>query len=122
MLRDLAARWLSKAETLDRYAPLVSEAFRECARELEAETRSGGENVVTLGEASAIGGYSADHLQRLVAKGALENVGQKYRPRIRRADVPVKPGHSLRPLQTDSQLDSRRRIVASARDSHSGRA
>ena len=75
------------------------------------------EDVVTLQEASLIGGYSVDHLQRLVAGGTIGNVGRKGAPRVRRADVPIKPGHGSASLPTASPPDSfsaRRRIVADA--------
>lgn len=75
------------------------------------------DDAITLREAHRIGGYSVDHLQRLVASGRLENVGRKNRPRLRRTDVPIKPGHAgVAPLlsPTDvAQFDKRRRIVAS---------
>ena len=68
---------------------------------------------VTLKEASLIGGYSADHLQRLVASGQLENVGRKGKPRLRRCDVPRKPGHALPESGIRNEVTARRRIVAS---------
>ena len=48
---------------------------------------------MSLKEASTLGGYSTDSLQRMVAAGRIQNCGRKGRPRIRRADVPAKPGH-----------------------------
>lgn len=69
------------------------------------------DDVVTLREASAMGGYDYDSLQRMVSAGSIENVGRKGAPRIRRADVPVKPGHSLRLPATGDQLSVRRQIV-----------
>ena len=58
-----------------------------------------------------LSGYTVDHLQRLVPGGQLENIGRKGRPRIRRGDIPVKPGHRLPSDEPDSQFAARRRIV-----------
>lgn len=72
---------------------------------------------VTLQEAALAGGYSVDHLQRMVATGTIENVGRKGAPRVRRGDVPTKPGHSSGGLPShvsSDQLSARRRIVADA--------
>lgn len=80
------------------------------------------EDLVTLSEASRIGGYSADHLQRLVAQGTIQNRGARGRPRIRREDVPTKPGYGSAALPVcsrDDQLSARRRIVADAQ-AHKG--
>jgi len=79
------------------------------------------EDTVTLAEAALLGGYSVDHLQRIVAAGTIENAGRKGAPRIRRTDVPVKPGHHaalLTPIAGD-QLSTRRRIVADVQ-AHTG--
>lgn len=76
------------------------------------------EDHVTLKEASLLGGYSVDHLQRLLAAKSIENVGRKNAPRLRRSDVPTKPGRSnAAPLPAGvrgDQLSARRRIVADA--------
>ena len=44
-------------------------------------------------EASRLGGYSVDALQRMVAAGRIDNAGRKGKPRIRLAHVPQKPGY-----------------------------
>jgi hypothetical protein len=109
----LIEAWRAKAEQLERYAPVAAVAFRDAALELEAALHST-EDGVTLAEAERLGGYSADHLSRLVREGRLTNVGRKYAPRIRRADVPVKPGHALPLPPPADQFSTRRRIVADA--------
>jgi hypothetical protein len=45
---------------------------------------------LTLTEASAEGGMSTRQLARLIRSGALENVGRKNAPRVRRRDIPRK--------------------------------
>jgi len=98
------------------HAKLDAAAMRnpdEVLADLAALEHSLTSESVTLKEAGLLGGYSVDHLQRLVSAGDIENVGRKGRPRIRRGDVPTKPGHALPSTAAGDQLDARRRIVAS---------
>lgn len=101
----LLKRWRDRAAELAPFAPAAAVAFQEAANDLEAwdiDTDAS----VSLKEAHEIGGYSVDHLQRLVSSEQLENVGRRGRPRIRRSDVPIKPGHqaSLRNDDSVSQI------------------
>src|SRR5450759_2591969 len=88
----LLSQWRSRASDLERYAPVAAQAFRDAADEL-AEALDSAEETVSLKEASILGGYPVDSLQRMVACGRIQNFGRKGKPRIRRAEVPVKPGH-----------------------------
>lgn len=88
----LLSHWRSRASDLERYAPAAAQAFRDAADEL-AEALDGAEETVSLNEASMLGGYPVDSLQRMVRCGRIQNCGRKGKPRIRRAEVPVKPGH-----------------------------
>lgn len=72
---------------------LLATACENHADELEAATAAARIEAVSLEEAAEAGGYSYSHLQSLVAKGEIDNLGQKGSPRIRRCDVPIKPGH-----------------------------
>lgn len=112
--QTLTESWLARARELEPYAPAAAEAFRTAARELLKE-QDAVEDSVTLREAHAIGGYSIDHLQRVVKKGQIKNVGTKGRIRIRREDVPIKPGHgaALRSDRAPRQLRPSA-VVASA--------
>lgn len=112
--QTLTESWLARARELEPYAPAAAEAFRTAAREL-LEQRQAVEDAVTLREAHEIGGYSIDHLQRVVKKGQIKNVGTKGRIRIRREDVPLKPGHqrALRHEASTPRL-TRSAVVASA--------
>ena len=96
----LLSQWRSRASDLERYAPVAAQAFRDAADEL-AEALNGAEETVSLKEAGMLGGYPVDSLQRMVACGRIQNVGRKGKPRIRRAEVPVKPGHTAA-LRADS--------------------
>jgi hypothetical protein len=114
-LAEVLARWESRRDEWVRLGVSVDGAkvAAEIVADLEELRHAQMSEAVTLREASLIGGYSLDHLQRCVASGQIENVGRKGRPRIRRDDVPVRPGHNLRSQADQSQLDARRRIVAS---------
>src|SRR5258708_3998484 len=88
----LAEQWRREAELLRRCAANEAATTREdCAAQLEAYERARSLEALTLTDASAESGYSKDHLALLVAKGAIENAGQKHAPRIRRRDLPRKP-------------------------------
>jgi hypothetical protein len=92
-LEQLQTRWFSRARALEPYAPAAAEAFRTASAELR-DAIAAAEESVTLREAHDIGGYSIDHLQRVVKSGRIANVGTKGRIRIRREDVPIKPGRA----------------------------
>ena len=51
-----------------------------------------GAATLTLAEAALESGYSVDHLRHAVASGQIANAGRRGAPRIRRADLPKKPG------------------------------
>lgn len=107
-LAELAQRWREEAETLRCYgAERLATAAERHADELEAAAGAARIEAVTLEEAAQIGGYSYSHLQHLVAEDTIPNVGEKGDPRIRRSDVPVKPGHGRRrekPASTKGEL------------------
>ena len=117
IVSSLPAEWRKRATELERYAPAAAEAFRDAADQLESALQSKADSV-TIKEAAALGGFSTDHIQRLVASGRIENVGRKGRPRIRRDDIPMKPGFAalqrakLQKHSTNSRL-STSAVVAS---------
>jgi len=47
---------------------------------------------LSLPQAASESGYSADHLAREVRVGRIPNAGRRGAPRIRRGDLPRKPG------------------------------
>jgi hypothetical protein len=72
--------------------------------ELLEETTNRSEAVaLSLGEAAAETGYSADHLGRLVRQGRIPNAGRKNAPRVLRSDLPRKPA-GLTARRTDLHL------------------
>lgn len=106
-LEELARSWLNDADTLDRYADeRGAELCRMHARELREALREGLDEPLTLSEAAELSGYSEDHLRHLVAGGTVPNAGRKGAPRIRRGDVPVKPGHTRSVASGDAEEDA----------------
>ena len=89
---ELPAIWRARAASLRPYAEAAARAFERAADELEASLHSPNDEILTLTTASALSGYSVDHLRRLVKQGKLPNVGRPGSPRIRQQDLPRKPG------------------------------
>lgn len=91
---SLVATWRERATVIERYAPEVATALRDCAQELEQATRAEALDTVTVAEAAILSGYTPDAIGKMIARGDIPNYGNKRRPRIRRVDVPRKPGHA----------------------------
>ena len=82
--------------------------------ELEEYARRRGEEKLTLDKAAEESGYTADHLSRLVRDGTVPNAGEPGSPRIRRADLPRKPGHRGQPASlVDDPIPSRMQMARS---------
>lgn len=82
---------------LGPYSPAAVAAFQEVVtyvRQVQSES-------VSVQEAALLTGYTADALGRMLARGDLQNVGNKRRPRVRRMDLPAKPGYRRRAASTD---------------------
>jgi hypothetical protein len=93
--RELPSAWRDRAEVLRRYgAAEPATALEAAAAELEAALHADAAELLTLQEAALEGGYSVDHLGRLLRDHPALNAGSPGRPRIRRADLPTKPGHT----------------------------
>jgi hypothetical protein len=89
----LAAVWRERATLLRQHGALASATTLETvAAELEASLRAAADTALTLTDAARESGFSADHIRHLVSSGAIPNAGRKGSPRIRRQDIPVKPG------------------------------
>jgi len=70
----------------------VAIAYERCAQRVEEIVADESEQLLSLREASAMSGYSADHLGRLIREDTIPNAGRKGSPRIMRQDLPMKPG------------------------------
>lgn len=95
-LLTLAETWRAEARTLrERYGlEQLAQLCETHAEELARMVTEAADEELTLAEASAESGYSERRLRELVAEGRLPNAGRKYAPRLRRADLPRKPGAS----------------------------
>lgn len=90
-VRRLVPAWRVLAEMLRANgADQAARATEARADELEAALRLQDDSIMTLAQAAATSGYSADHLGREIREGRLRNIGRKGAPRIRRADLPSK--------------------------------
>lgn len=86
--------WKARARKLREWAAAeeAAKAWEAAAAELEAALASAGQRRLNLQEAAAASGYSADHLGRLLREGRVPNAGRTHAPRVRVADLPLKPG------------------------------
>lgn len=116
---DLAADWREFA-VRQREVGAVAQAFTLdwCAEKLEERSLNWERETLTLKQAAEESGYSRDHLGRLLASEILPNAGEPYAPRIRRRDLPRKPGHLAEPVSPherslDSKLQMARSVVES---------
>ena len=93
-LSALAASWREQAERLRTLeANGQAAALEQAARELEAAATAWASKPLTISEAAAESGYSAEHLRRLTRSGKLpshRNGGPKSQLYVRRGDLPSK--------------------------------
>lgn len=89
-LPGLVARWRARAEELRPYAASVARAFDAAAAELDAVLEAEAGEALTLPQAAAVSGYSADYLGRMIRERRIPNAGRPHAPRIRRSDLPRK--------------------------------
>lgn len=91
---DLVTSWREEAARLrarygdDRLAQLCETH----AAELETAIIGSATDLLNLQQAARASGYSADRLSRLVREGKIPNFGRKHAPRVRRGDLPIRPG------------------------------
>jgi len=116
----LAARleqWRREAKELsERYSqPALASLTLTHVDEIEHDLATLADEPLSLKDAAAVSGYSADHLGRLVKAGTLENVGTVARPKVRRGDLPTKcRKEDLRESETRLSLGSTRMQIARA--------
>lgn len=85
--------------------------FERCARECEEAVESAVCQPLSLAQAALVSGYSGEHLAREVREGRIPNAGRKHAPRIRRGDLPRKPGALTSVPLATSIAGARRRIA-----------
>jgi len=92
-LESLASHWRARAEELRSLAAEgQARAFERAAQDLADALAREREATLTLEQAAQESGYSADHLRHLVAEGTVPNAGRRGAPRVRRGDLPTRPG------------------------------
>ena len=90
-LAELMRKWEHDASTLEEYSDARgAEVCRLHIAELREAIRAEEEQPLTVSQAAAESGLSADYLRHKVADGDIPNAGQKGAPRIRRRDLPRK--------------------------------
>jgi hypothetical protein len=93
--RELVALWRQDADVFDRHQDTRTAALlRSHADAIEAALRSQDDDALDLATAAMLSGYSTDRLRHMVAAGDVPNAGKKGAPRIRRGDLPIKPGRA----------------------------
>lgn len=98
---DLITQWRQRAQVLTDYGdPNSARLWLLAAQELERALEAMGSESLSLGEAAALSGYTADHLGQLVRAGRIPNAGRRNAPRIRRGDLPTKDPKRGRPAGT----------------------
>jgi hypothetical protein len=91
LVDDLIEKSRLEAETVRKWgAESTAVVLENCIRELVSFIELAKLEAVTLEDAARESGYSYSWIQKKVASGELENVGDKGRPRIRRGDLPWK--------------------------------
>lgn len=118
-LLDLADSWRSEAELLRSYgAEQAAEAAERHAEEVEEAVERSRQERLRIKRAAEESGYSEDHLRRLIRDGTIPNAGDDHRPRVRRRDLPRKPGHRARVEGTaDGGVGSRTQVARSVVES-----
>lgn len=112
-IATLLRAWRDRAAQLERYAPEVSRAIVDCAAELERVNAERANETLTLVDAAKESGFTPGALGRMIRKGRVENAGRANAPRIRRADLPVKPGAVAGPQLVGNLDGARRRAISS---------
>lgn len=92
-LERLAEEWREEAAQLRRYgAAPQAKAVEACAEDLERGIQAWATEPLTVAAAAAESGYSERRLRELLADGQIPNAGGPGAPRLRRRDLPAKPG------------------------------
>ena len=94
-LREMRERWaLRRQEAGEFKARVAMTTICEAVlQDIDAVLMHEESEVLTLAEAARLSGFSPDHLGRLIRSGHIDNAGRSGAPRIRRSDLPIKPGH-----------------------------
>jgi hypothetical protein len=91
---ELRALWENRRKDYARTRAMVSGEViaEEVLHDLATLCQREDNEAITLQEASVWSGYSSRHIGRLIREGKLDNVGRPNAPRVRRGQLPMKPG------------------------------
>ena len=108
-LAELKAAWQERRTEWSRFGVQLSgeKIAAQVLAELEELERSQGEELLTLDDAAQESGYNADSLARMIRQGKIPNAGERRRPRIRRCDLPRRPGRATGRTTIPSPSNSR---------------
>jgi len=101
---DLVRVWREQAEAYERDGQPGAPLLRRVADELETWLAGYGDTALTLVEAARESGYSQSQLRRLIQVQVIPNRSENGEVRIRRADLPRKPGRAAGPNLTADLL------------------
>jgi len=101
----LSAHWQGHASILRRWGATAQAAAVElCASELEDEARAFSLESLSLGQAEEESGFTYSTLEKMVRSGRIPNAGSRGHPRIRRCDLPKKPGGHCESAQGEQDI------------------
>ena len=91
---EFAAKWSNEGNAMRHLGALVNGAalLTDVLNDFDAVIRGQADELLTLAEAARESGYSADHLRLLIRQAKIPNAGRHHAPRVRRRDIPRKPG------------------------------
>lgn len=116
-IESLPSHWRAEAARLRHWCgdhDPVARALVTVAAQVEQVLATAADDLLTLGKAASESGYSVEHLGRMLREQPVLNAGRRGAPRIRRGNLPMKPGYSKPPTPTDEAASPPRRGVAHA--------
>lgn len=92
---EILKRWRLRRDEFKKLQASVDGAriCDEVLADLEAIAKSGLDDLLSITQAAHESGYSTRQLSRDVRAGRIQNFGRGGAPKLRRGDLPRKPGH-----------------------------
>jgi len=110
-LNEILEKWHNRKAEYSRLHAHVDAAalVAEVIEDLTAAARAEESTTLTIAQAAAKSGYSAEHIRRLIAKGHIPNAGRKGAPRVPSAAVrkrrrPEVASNTKRPYDPDADV------------------
>lgn len=109
---DLPALWRTRAREFRRYGQDAPATMLEgVADELDESLRAYMVEALSLRQAADESGYTPEGLSQLIRRGRIANVNPGGHPKVRRCDLPRKPGPST-PRLVDGSPDLASAVLA----------